>query len=419
MQTKAISKIWAVIIAVIIVVAAIGGVVYYFSRPPVVVKEKIVIGYVDAFTGIFAPGPEVWGSYWMRMLVDDYNAKGGLYVPELGKKLPIELREYDSKSDTETLVRLTEKAMAEDKVDLMFAPWGTSQNFAVLPLYEKYGYPLVAHAMGSGQVYDLVVTGASKWVFPVLCQPPFGAKYTADFLQWANASRIGIIGISDLHGIEWTGQLKAELARRNMTVVLGPELYPLTVADLSPIIRKLQEANVDALWASTYPADGTLLIRQCMELGFTPRIMIMGPGSQYPAIMIPTFGVKAMTGIIEYHGFEVDYKASPKLLELAERYKEKVGYYPGPNTIAAYVCNEMLFKAVEKYGLDRVKIRDAFLAGESFDTVVGPAKFDMQNVYLDAAGAGYLCQWQGEEILKVIWPLEKATATWIPKTPWK
>jgi ABC-type branched-subunit amino acid transport system substrate-binding protein len=134
--------------------------------------------------------------------------------------------------------------------------------------------------------------------------------------------------------------------------------------------------------------------------------------------MVPLFGVKAMTGIMEYHGFEVDYRSSPKLLELAEKYKERVGYYPGPNTIASYVCNEVLFKAIEKYGLDRAKIRDALRAGEAFDTVVGPTKFDAKNVYFDAPGAGYLCQWQGEEILKVIWPLDRATAKWIPKTSW-
>ncbi|MEM2868768.1 MAG: amino acid ABC transporter substrate-binding protein, partial [Candidatus Bathyarchaeia archaeon] len=383
-------------------------------------KTSIKIGYVDAFTGIFAPGPYLWGGAWFETLVEDYNAKGGLYVPEFGKKLPVELVIYDSKSDIETLIRLTEKAMAEDKVDFMIAPWGTSQNFAVYPLYEKYGYPHIAHAMGSAQIYELVKSGAAKWIFPVLCQPPFVVKYTVDFFEWAKAERIGIIGISDLHGIEFTGSLMAELSRRGLSgkVVIGPELYPLTVEDLSPIIKKLKEANVDALWSSTYPADGILLIKQSMELSFCPRIWLMGPGSQYPGIMVPQFGVKVMTGIMEYHGFEVDYRASPKLMEMAEKYKKKAGFYPGANTIASYVSYEWLFKAIEKYGLDRNKIRDALARGETFDTVVGPTKFDSENVYFDAPGAGYLCQWQDDEILRVVWPLERATAPWTPKAPW-
>ena len=358
---------------------------------------------------MFAPGPELWGTIWMETLIADYNANGGLYVPEYGKKLPIVLNKYDSKSDTETLIRLTEKSMVEDKADLMFAPWGTSQNFAVLSLYDKYKYPLVSHAAGSGQIVDLIKTGAEKWAFPVLCQPPFVAKYVADFFQWAKADRIGIIGISDLHGIEFTGQVKAELAARGMNVVVGPELYPLTVSDLSPIIKKLQEANVDTLWASTYPADGGLLVKQSMDLGFSPKIMIMGPGSQYPLIMVPAFGLEAIKGIMEYHGFEVDFNTSPALLALAEKYKAAAGGYPGPNTIAAYVGNEVMFKAVEKYGLDRDKIRNA-LTTETFDTVLGPAKWNWDNVYLDVPGAGYLCQWQGEDIMKVVWPLDRASA---------
>ncbi|MDH5364660.1 MAG: ABC transporter substrate-binding protein [Dehalococcoidia bacterium] len=385
--------------------------------PPPPAKEKIVIGNVDAFTGVFAPGPLLWGTIWMETLIADYNANGGLYVPEYGKKLPIELIKYDSTSDTETLIRLTEKCMTEDKVDLMFAPWGTSQNFAVYSLYEKYKYPMIPHAMGSGQIVDLIKSGAAKWAFPVLCQPPFVAEYVADFFQWANASKIGIIGISDLHGIEFTGQVKAQLSQRGMSVVVGPELYPLTVSDLSPIIKKLKEANVDTLWASTYPADGTLLVKQCMDLGYSPRIMIMGPGSQYPLIMVPAFGLEAVKGIMEYHGFEVDFNSSPELLALAEKYKEAAGGSPGANTIAAYVCHEVLFKAVEKYGLDREKIRDA-LATETFDTVLGPAKWNWEKVYLDVPGAGYLCQWQGKEIMQVVWPLDRASAEWIPKPQW-
>jgi branched-chain amino acid transport system substrate-binding protein len=402
-----------------LLVVGVAAAFFLGAHTPAFSKEKVVIGYVDAFTGIFAPGPEVWGTVWMEMLVSQYNAGGGLYVPEFGKKLPIELKKYDSKSDTETLIRLTEKCMAEDNADLMFAPWGTSQNFAVLSLYEKYKYPLIAHAMGSGQIVDLIKSGAGKWMFPVLCQPPFVAKYVADFLQWAKATRIGIIGISDLHGIEFTGQVKAELFKRGMSVVVGPELYPLTVTDLSPIIKKLKEAQVQSLWASTYPGDGTLLIKQCKDFGFSPRIMFMGPGSQYPMIMVPAFGVKSITGIMEYHGFEVDFNSSPKLRELAEKYKEGVhgAGYPGANTIAAYVGYEMLFKAVEKYGLDREKLRNA-IATETFDTVLGPAKWNWENVYLDAPNAGYICQWQGGEILKVVWPLERASAKWIPKPEW-
>jgi len=380
-------------------------------------KDKVTIGYVDAFTGIFAPAPLLWGTIWMEALIADYNAAGGLFVPEYNAKLPLELIKYDSASDTETLIRLTEKCMTEDKVDLMFAPWGTSQNFAVYPLYEKHEYPFLPHAMGSGQIVDLIQSGGGQWCFPVLCQPPYVAKYTADFLQAKGAKNIGIIGVNDLHGIEFTGRLQSELSARGMNIVVGPELYPPTVSDLSPIIKKLQEADVDALWASTYPTDGTLLVQQMQELGYSPTIMFMGPGAQYPLVMVPAFGLEAVTGIMEYHGFEVDFYTSPELETLADKYNQAAGGWPGANTVAAYVCYQAVFDAVEQVGLDRTKIRDTLKTG-TFKTVLGDAKWDWENVNLEVPGAGYLCQWQGKDMLQVVWPEDRKSADWIPKPAW-
>jgi branched-chain amino acid transport system substrate-binding protein len=202
-----------------------------------------------------------------------------------------------------------------------------------------------------------------------------------------------------------------------MEIAVGPELYPTTVTDLSPIIKRLQEANVDCLWASTYPTDGTLLVQQMMELGYSPKIMFMGPGSQYPLVMVPTFGLEAIKGIMEYHGFEVDYYTSESLTALAEKYKAAAGGWPGANTVATYVCYQCLFDAVEQVGLDRVKLRDTLKTG-TFKTVLGDAKWNWDNCNLDVPGAGYLCQWQGKDMLQVVWPEDRASADWIPKPAW-
>ncbi len=34
--------------------------------------------------------------------------------------------------------------MGTDKVDLILPPWGTATNFAVAPIANKYGYPMMA-----------------------------------------------------------------------------------------------------------------------------------------------------------------------------------------------------------------------------------------------------------------------------------
>ena len=41
------------------------------------------------------------------------------------KRLPIEVIEYDDRSNSEEAVRAVERLVTQDKVDLLFPPWGT------------------------------------------------------------------------------------------------------------------------------------------------------------------------------------------------------------------------------------------------------------------------------------------------------
>ena len=83
-----------------------------------------------------------------KMWVEEVNAKGGIYVKEYGKKLPVELIIYDDKSDVGTMVKLVEKLILQDKVDLLLPPWGTAMHFAIAPVATKYGYPVIGPTEG-------------------------------------------------------------------------------------------------------------------------------------------------------------------------------------------------------------------------------------------------------------------------------
>ena len=66
-------------------------------------------------------------------------------VKEFGKRIPVEVvAKYDDTSSAETLLRLEEKLMSQDKVDFVLPPWSTGFNLAVAPIFAKYGYPQLA-----------------------------------------------------------------------------------------------------------------------------------------------------------------------------------------------------------------------------------------------------------------------------------
>ena len=93
------------------------------------------------------------------------NKAGGLMLKKYGKKVPIEVVELDDNSKPEDAVRLTEKLMAVDKVDLVLTPWSTGFNFAVAPVYAKYGYPQVMGTAGSDKMEEMVTKFPTMFFF--------------------------------------------------------------------------------------------------------------------------------------------------------------------------------------------------------------------------------------------------------------
>jgi len=119
-------------------------------------KDKIRIGQAVSLSGgnaiIHAAGAMVPQTLW----VEGVNAKGGIYVKEYGKKLPIEWIVYDDKSDHGTMVKLIERLILNDKVDFLFPPCSTSWLFAAAPVANKYGYVLLGAEGGAESLEELL-----------------------------------------------------------------------------------------------------------------------------------------------------------------------------------------------------------------------------------------------------------------------
>ena len=105
-------------------------------------SAPVRVGYAMARTGPWAPGAQVSQEPNYILWAEQVNGAGGLSVK--GAKRPVELVGYDDRSETETCVRTFEKLMGSDKVDLILPPWGSGANFAVAPLANRFGYPMLA-----------------------------------------------------------------------------------------------------------------------------------------------------------------------------------------------------------------------------------------------------------------------------------
>jgi len=88
---------------------------------PVLAKESIRIGFSMALTGIYSQGAvSQMNSY--QLWKERVNEEGGIFVKDLGKKLPVEFVYYDDKSSPGTAVKVYENLITQDRVELVITP---------------------------------------------------------------------------------------------------------------------------------------------------------------------------------------------------------------------------------------------------------------------------------------------------------
>ena len=338
-----------------------------------VAKEKIVVGMARSLSGplavigdsAFRPIYETW--------VKEVNDQGGIYVKEYGKKLPIELKIYDDKSDVGTMTRLTEKLIVEDKVDFLWPACGTAMIFAQAPIANKYGYVLVTAEGGATTIKDalpslpylFVSLSFSDWYqLPVF----------ADLLASKGAKTAYITYIADLHGIEYSGVAGIEFPKRGIKI-LGNVSLPPDLKDFAPVITDAKASGADVFCCFGYPDQVMPVTGTAIALGYNPKAFICGPGANF-GFYHTTFG-PAVEGVTCFATF--NRKSSPALKELADKL-----YNGKPEDIQDWWGHPLYWAAldvwkaaIEKAGtLDQKKIRDV-LATEKLDTVLGPTWFTM------------------------------------------
>ncbi|MEW6666456.1 MAG: amino acid ABC transporter substrate-binding protein [Thermodesulfobacteriota bacterium] len=375
-------------------------------------KEKIVIGMATSLTGPLAVIRAAGFQPIYEMWVDEVKKSGGIMVKEYGKKLPIELKIYDDKSDVGTMTRLLEKLILDEKVDFIFAPCGTAMLFAAAPIANKYGYILIGEEGGSRSLQKFKAD--LPYFFSVLNTDVQQMPVLAKIFAQAGVKTVASTFIEDLHGTEYSETANAEFTANGIKVV-SSKSHPPDAKDLSPILKAAQSANVDAFCCFSYPEQTILATAQSMELGYNPKAFFLSVGPYAPFFrdIFKPAGVEGITGCGAWNE-----KSSAKAKEFSDRYrarfKQDPNYWGG--TIF-YASLQIFQQAIEKAGnLDQKKIRDIMATGK-FDTVLGQTWFD-GTFYASPCYPGQIGQWQNG-VFEVIDPGEKRTAApQFPKKPW-
>jgi branched-chain amino acid transport system substrate-binding protein len=417
-----------VIFGAIALVLAVALVVPLFTACPEapVEKDKILIGASRPLSGANAMiGDAAFGPI-MAMWEEEVNAAGGIYVADYGKQLPIEYIIYDDATDVGTMVRLTEKLIVEDEVDILFSSCGTAFISAQAPIANKYGMVLVTAEGGATIMRDALY--GLPYVFVSL---PFSDHYQlpvlADMMAAKGAETAYIVSIADLHGVEYSGVAAIEFARVGIDILANVSV-PITQEDFEPIIKAAIDADPDVFCVFAYPPIVLPCTGVSMALGFNPDAFVVGPGGNFGFYAF-SFGddINIINGVTTFAA--ANRATSPEFAELYDDLEAIVGPamldYWGHPFYAPLV--QIWQEAIEDTGtLDQDVLRD-YIATHHFNTILGDTYFEIfgeggGGLMVKETHPGEIGQWQNG-VLEVVgggdWPSTVLTGDFIyPKPAW-
>ncbi len=398
-------KVWP---AVVLVALA-------WAVPPIAeAQPPIRIGASLSQTGAYAAlGQNQLRGY--QLCVKQTNDKGGV----LGRALKLAV--YDDHSEPATAVRLYQKLITQDKVDLVLGPYGSPITEAVADVTERRRLPMPAHAATTS-----IFKKGRKFVFMVLSPAEVFLEGLVDLAARHGLKTIALIN-EDTIATRAIVRGTIELAKKKGLQVVFEEAYPKGNTDFAPILTKVRATSPDVLAAGTYFDDAVAITRQLRRLDVNPKMYAVTVGGDLPRFYeILGKDAEFVYGASLWDPELVTLRASglvpiarqyPGAREFVEAHREE---FPGADlsyqTAAGYAICQILAEGIKRAGsLDGGKIRDAILKLE-LNTVFGPFRVDQDGVQI--AHKVVMFQWQDGK-KAIVWPPELAPGKpRFPTPPW-
>ncbi|MBX9827131.1 MAG: amino acid ABC transporter substrate-binding protein [Xanthobacteraceae bacterium] len=336
-------------------------------------QDVIKVGAPLPLTGPLSPeglkqkrGYDLWA--------EAANAKG---IKAGGKTYKVEIVYADYASNTPRAVQAAERMITEDKVQFLFAPFGSGATKAASAISEKYQIPMLAPSASSQEIFDQHF----KYIFSTLTGNETVSVPIAKLVAAKNKSikRVAVLARNDLFPLAVAQEFEKAVKAEGMEVVVS-ERYAIGAMDHSAAITKMRAANPDWAYASGYINDLMLIRRQMNDLGLKSPVIteIAGPAyGEFAKTMGPLAeNITSMSWwhpAVRYKGPDIFGSTEAFNAAFARKYNGAEADYIEAGSAA---CGAILQMAIEKAGtVDPVKVRDAISATDA-ETFYGRVRFN-------------------------------------------
>ena len=366
-------------------------------------NSEVLVGGAISQTGQYAE-PAGRQVYSIRLCVDEVNGSGGL----LGHK--IVLRLLDDKSDTQTAIKLYEKLITEDKVDVLLAPYSSGITEAVANVNERYKMPFVAYGAASTPIWDK----GRRYIFNIVAVAEDYQKGAVHLAKQIGVKKLAIIGQDSLFPRQ-AGKGAKDWAKKLGIDVVLEENYPTKQTDFTALLQKVKAADAEAIISNSYFADAAAQLRQMREVNLNVKLFssTVGPGlPNFPEQLGAT--AEYVLGFSQWEPIPA-VLGHPGMKEYIERYEKRFNEKPNYHAGGAYGALQVTDAALKKAGsFDPEKLRDA-LATIEVNTAFGRYKVDAKGMNSHEGLTFQILQGQR----RVVWPEKWAeTKAELPMPEW-
>jgi len=357
-------------------------------------QPPLRIGLTLGLTGTYAKDSEMMGKAY-RLWAEQVNRRGGL----LGR--PVELLLHDDRSDPAVARAVYEDLILRDGVDLIFAPFSSAITFAMAPVAERHGYPLLA----AGAAADEIWKQGYRYVFATI--PPAGRQTIGllAILADAGIDTLAIVEADDVYSSALAEGTRKWAAEYRIRIISGRKIAKGT-HELEPMAREARQSGARALLMAGHFDEAVNMRRALKKIGWTPAAFYASVGPTQDAYRTALAGDEE--GVLATSTWEArEDLRLPGSTAFLRAFVDRFGVSPSFVAAQAYSAGQLLEQALLKTGrVERKLLRDT-LAAMDTDVIIG--RYTVDQLGMLTKRFPLIIQWQGGR-REIVWPPEIRTA---------
>ncbi|NYT17236.1 MAG: ABC transporter substrate-binding protein [Methanomicrobiales archaeon] len=350
---------------IIIIGIMLAGLLIAGCTQPQEASDELKIGVVASLTGpASTTGKDIWQS--AVIAADEINSDGGIYIEDLGKKVPVTVIAGDDESTREGGQKAVTRLITEDNVDALVGGFSSAVVSAHESVVSEHGVPYVVTGASSPVITHRTDVDTSSIFHHCPTTDDYGRQTTLFASEVIRPAINELFGFSDdrplrlallvqdsPYGKGVESAVLATVQNENLPVVIvANETFKMGETDYHTVLTSIKAAGPDVVYAAAFLNEQIPMVIQARrDVGLNAIFLAVECNDD------PDY----YSGVGQYGEYSImESRFSPyvippgtltdDIMAFKESYQQRWGGFPGMMGASTYEGVYIITQAVENAG---------------------------------------------------------------------